>query len=69
MQTESKTGLKITAPRLCVRFGICDRTLDRWLIDPRMSFPRPIYINKRRYWELAEIEEWERAQACRREAA
>jgi hypothetical protein len=46
-----------------MRFGITDRTLDRWLAKAELKFPRPLVINRRRYFFLNEIEEWERAQA------
>ena len=46
------------------RFGICDRTLDRWLASPCLHFPKPTIINRRRYWSLSDIEGWA-AQASR----
>lgn len=42
--------------------GISDMTLWRWIQDPEMGFPRPIYINKRRYFRLAEIREFKQRQ-------
>jgi predicted DNA-binding transcriptional regulator AlpA len=51
------------------RYDICDRTLDRWLADPDMKFPRPIIINRRRYFVLSEIEEWERLQPRKKYAS
>lgn len=37
-----------------------DMALYRWLRDPKLGFPRPIYIQKYRYWRLADLIEWER---------
>lgn len=34
--------------------------------DP--TFPRPIYIARRRFWSLAEITAWERSLATRQSA-
>ena len=31
------------------------RTLDRWLADPRIGFPRPIKIASRRYFSEREV--------------
>jgi hypothetical protein len=45
------------------RFAIADRTLDKWLINKSLNFPRPVYINKRKYFRKCEIFEWERQQA------
>jgi len=58
---------RLPARMVWTRFGVTDRTLDRWIADPDLKFPRPMYIKKRRYFFLDEIEDWERAQArgCR----
>lgn len=49
---------------LLARYDIVDRTLDRWLADPRMDFPRPLVIARRRYFKQSEIERWERQRAA-----
>lgn len=38
--------------------GVSDMSLHRWLNDPDLNFPKPIYIARRRYWREAEIIEW-----------
>lgn len=38
--------------------GISDMTLWRWLENPELNFPRPIYIGRRRYWREADIVVW-----------
>lgn len=38
--------------------GISDMSLWRWLNDEALAFPRPVYIQKRRFWREAEILEW-----------
>lgn len=35
---------------------VSQMTLWRWLHDKTMGFPRPIYINRRRYFDAEEIE-------------
>jgi hypothetical protein len=47
------------------RYDIADRTLDRWLADERLGFPRPVIINRRRYFRIRELQEWERHRAAR----
>ncbi|WP_422001181.1 helix-turn-helix transcriptional regulator [Roseovarius mucosus] len=37
---------------------ISDMTLWRWLENPELNFPRPIYIGRRRYWREADIVAW-----------
>lgn len=41
-------------------------SLWRWLNDPEMNFPKPVYIGKRRYWQEAEIIAWLQAQQAER---
>jgi predicted DNA-binding transcriptional regulator AlpA len=41
------------------RYRIADTTLWRWLRKPSLKFPRPLVINRMRYFRLSEIEEWE----------
>ncbi|SHI96245.1 hypothetical protein SAMN05444404_1100 [Ruegeria lacuscaerulensis ITI-1157] len=38
--------------------AITDMTLHRWLNNPELNFPRPIYIGRRRYWREAEVVAW-----------
>lgn len=42
--------------------GKSDMTIWRWLNDPELGFPRPVYIRKRRYWREADILDWLEAQ-------
>jgi predicted DNA-binding transcriptional regulator AlpA len=55
---------RLPARKVWERFGITDRTLDRWLSKPELEFPGPIIINKRRYFVLSEIVAWERKHAA-----
>jgi predicted DNA-binding transcriptional regulator AlpA len=41
------------------RYGVSDMTLHRWI--KTKSFPVPMTVNQRRFWEPEEIEAWERA--------
>ncbi len=38
--------------------GVSDMSLWRWLKDPKIDFPRPKYIGRRRYWREVEILNW-----------
>jgi len=62
----------LTSPQVCARYGsISTVTLWRWLKDATLGFPEPTRINKRRFWKLADLEDWERRRAApaTREAA
>jgi predicted DNA-binding transcriptional regulator AlpA len=41
------------------RYGVTDQTLWRWLHDDKSKFPKPIRIQGRRYWRVAELQAWE----------
>jgi hypothetical protein len=62
---------EILAPASAVekRYQKCNRTIARWLDDPELNFPKPIYIRKRRYWRENELAAWERSQASKARAA
>lgn len=60
----------MTGPQMLMRFGgISEMTLWRWLRDPTLNFPKPLVINRRRYWRVVDIEKWERDQATGKAAA
>ncbi len=52
----------LPARRVWERYGIADRTLDRWLTRSALEFPKPIVVNKRRYWHEDELIAWERGR-------
>jgi predicted DNA-binding transcriptional regulator AlpA len=52
--TRSKKKLPTRA--VMSRYGVSDRTVDRWVADPNLKFPKPIYIQRRRYWDEAELD-------------
>jgi predicted DNA-binding transcriptional regulator AlpA len=56
---------ELTSRALQQRYGVVDRTIDRW--TEAGILPEPMRINKIRYWDEAEIEERERERMARRE--
>jgi predicted DNA-binding transcriptional regulator AlpA len=61
--------IMLPAPDVWRRYGKSDRTLDRWLQDESLGFPRPTVIRGRRYFKEVELIEWERNQAAKSRAA
>jgi predicted DNA-binding transcriptional regulator AlpA len=57
----------LPARQVWERYGVTEMSLYRWLRDPRMQFPQPIYFGRFRYWRLAELIAWERARAAARQ--
>lgn len=45
--------------------GISTMSLWRWLRDPELAFPQPIYVCRRRYWVEADVIAWLEAQAAK----
>lgn len=54
----------LTAKDVMAEFGgICEMTLSRWLADEQLDFPRPIYIKRRRYFGMEDIERFKQKAA------
>jgi len=45
----------LPAPRVCERYNITDMSLWRWLRNPDIGFPKPLYIGRFRYWRLSDL--------------
>ena len=56
-------GMYLTAPQVLERYNISDMSLHRWLNNPNLSFPKPMVVNRRRYFLEADLVAWERARA------
>lgn len=49
---------------------ICGGVSDMWLwrrLKDDPTFPRPVYVSRRRYWREAEVREWWETQPTREE--
>ncbi len=44
--------------------GVSDMTIWRWQHDPKLNFPAPIYIARRRYWREGDVIAWLDAQGA-----
>jgi predicted DNA-binding transcriptional regulator AlpA len=55
--------IHLPAPQVRLRYGRSDMWLWRLLRDEKSGFPRPLVINKRRYWRLSDLKNWELLQA------
>ena len=55
MVSPEVTGRKVTVRFLCQRYGVVDRTIDRWVQTGIL--PKPVYINKIRYFDLVEVDQ------------
>ncbi|WP_428428220.1 DNA-binding protein [Pararhizobium sp.] len=47
----------ITASAVCARYGgITTMTLHRWLSDDSVEFPRPMQVNRQRFFDVTELD-------------
>ena len=53
-------------PDVAERYNVSPRTVRNWGANPTLEFPPAKYFNGRRYYSLAELEQWERTQAARK---
>ena len=49
----------LPAGQVRTRYGVSDMALWRWLKNEPLKFPQPMRINGRRFWRLADLQEWE----------
>jgi hypothetical protein len=61
--TES-TGRRLPTRMVALRYGVTRRSIERWTADPRLGFPRPIVINRLKYWAEGDLVDWERNRAA-----
>ena len=52
---------------ICARYGVSDRTIDRWVEAGEL--PKPVYIQGRRYWSEESLKERDDARQAKTEAA
>jgi predicted DNA-binding transcriptional regulator AlpA len=53
----------LTIRDLISHYRVTDRTVDRWLMDPDLNFPKPFKVRSRRYWYADAIDEFDAKQA------
>ncbi len=49
----------LTSADVMSRYSISDMTLHRWLKDEELNFPRPLVINRRRFFRPEDLAAWE----------
>jgi hypothetical protein len=62
--TEAPTSKYLPTAKVAERYGRTPRTIERWLDDEKLNFPQPVYINRFKYWNIDELEGWERKRAA-----
>jgi hypothetical protein len=67
--SQSQNIRKLPTRRVCERYAVSERTVARWERDPDLAFPQPELIRRRKYYDEALLNAWDRANATRRGAA
>jgi hypothetical protein len=63
--TEASTSKYLPTAKVAERYGRTPRTIERWLVNEKLNFPQPFYINRFKYWNIDELETWERKRGGR----
>jgi predicted DNA-binding transcriptional regulator AlpA len=59
----TKEKAMLTRAQLAARYNRDQRTIDRWLRDPKLNFPRPRVIGTRSLlWDENEIDQWQQSR-------
>jgi len=53
---------RLTTSAVARRYSVTMRSIDRWAESPTLNFPKPLIINHRKYFSIAELERWECAR-------
>jgi predicted DNA-binding transcriptional regulator AlpA len=51
--------------QVAAEFGVCLRTIHRWIRDEQIDFPPPLFLNKRNYFRRSELDAWKNATAIK----
>lgn len=65
----ARDAVWIDGPQVCRRYGGRSHMWLVRLLENDESFPRPMIVNRLRYWRVDEIVKWERAKAAASRAA
>jgi predicted site-specific integrase-resolvase len=63
MSVDSTPNRLLTSRRLCERYNVVLRTIDRWMEQGHL--PPPLIINTRRYWDEEQLARFERERMKR----
>jgi excisionase family DNA binding protein len=61
MNSNQTARVLVTSTIAAQRYGINKKTLQRWVHDETLNFPRPIVIGNKWYFKTTALEAWEDA--------
>lgn len=54
----------LTSKQVRDRYSVCGRTIERWEQDPRLNFPRPLVIRRRKYFDPDDLDAFDATQSA-----
>jgi predicted DNA-binding transcriptional regulator AlpA len=51
--------------QVAAEFGVCLRTIHRWMRDDQIDFPPPVFFHGRNYFRRPELDSWKTATALK----
>jgi hypothetical protein len=48
--------------KVAQRYNTTIMSIERWLRNPEMDFPQPVYFGPRRFWRLSDLVRWEQGR-------
>ncbi|MDX0112605.1 DNA-binding protein [Sinorhizobium meliloti] len=63
MNQASNGQAYLTSIQVQDRYQISEITLHRWQKDARLSFPKPMVVNRRKFFRVDDLTAWERERA------
>lgn len=53
----------VTGPQVLARYQISEMTLHRWQKNEALGFPKPMVVNRRKFYDEEQLIAWERSRA------
>jgi predicted DNA-binding transcriptional regulator AlpA len=67
MAEPDATAVYLTAAQVRSRYGgVSDMSLWRWLHDEQLGFPKPVWIQNRRFWKASDLAAWDETRPSQR---
>ncbi|WP_322885214.1 DNA-binding protein [Sinorhizobium medicae] len=63
MEALNASGAYLTSNQVLARYSIAPITFYRWQKTPALGFPKPLVINRRKFFKADDLAAWERERA------
>ncbi|RVK73183.1 DNA-binding protein [Sinorhizobium meliloti] len=63
MEAQNASRAYLTSNQVLARYSIAPITFYRWQKNPALGFPKPLVINRRKFFKADDLAAWERERA------